>query len=382
VTRLRVPGIEHARLLGALTPRDRWILRMLAEHRVLTTAMFTGLAFPSARSAQLRLRTLFRLGVVNRFQPLIPIGSAPMHWILDTPGHAVLAAEDRPLSPARSPGGGERSRRAQALAIAHSTQLAHLLAVNAALTTLAATTRGTSNAAIGAASGGADAVAEEAASAGLTLWWSQARATRHVGDFAHPDAYAHYRFHTSHRSDQDSGSSLAFFYEHDRGSEPSTQIAAKLARYHDLARATATTTPVLFWLPSRAWEHTVRDALTDALHALEDPDRVPIATTSPTHPTPRPGTLAAATLTPPAQLAGPVWLPLINRTPGPAQRLSLARLAQLWPHQPGRDHTTSPLTTPLNGRDRTSDSEPERPGVELAAPHPIPPPASPHPARR
>jgi hypothetical protein len=370
---LRVPVIEHSRLLGALTPRDRWILRMLAEHRVLTTPMFTGLAFPSARSAQLRLATLFRLGVVNRFQPLIPIGSAPMHWILDTPGHAVLAAEDRPLSPGRGPGkGGERSRRAQALAIAHSAQLNHLLQVNAALTTLAATTTGTD--ATGAPVGGHGELAE---AVGLTLWWSQTRTTRSVGDFVHPDAYAHYRHHTGEHSD-----SLAFFYEHDRGSEPSTQIAAKLVRYHDLAAATAITTPVLFWLPSRAWEHTVRDALTDALHALEAPGRVPIATTSPTQPTPRPGTLAAATLTPPARLAGPVWLPLTSHTPGPAQRLSLARLAQLWPHQPGRDHTTSPLTTPLNGRDRTSDSEPERPGAELAAPHPIPPPASPHPARR
>jgi Replication-relaxation len=407
VTRTRVPVTEHARLIAALTPRDRWILRMLAEHRVLTTSMLVGLAFPSDRSAQLRLRALFQLGVVNRFQPLIPIGSAPMHWILDTPGHAVLTAEDNPLN-RRALGkgersGGERSRRAQALAIAHSAQLAHLLAVNAALTTLAATSTSAGLATVTAGRGrtadgsaesvgltvgltaGSTAGSTAGLTAGLTLWWSQARAARHVGDFVRPDAYAHYHHPASHPTSENSNR-LAFFYEHDRGSEPSTQIAAKIARYHDLAAASAITTPVLFWLPSRAWETTVRDALAAALDALDTPGRVPIATTSPLQPGPRPNTLAAATPTPPATLAGPVWLPLTRPRMGPGQRLgqrvSLARLAQLWPHQPGRDHTTSPLATPLSARGRTAGGEPERISAGLAAPHPIPPAASPHPARR
>jgi hypothetical protein len=353
---------------------------MLAEHRVLTTPMFVGLAFPSDRSAQQRLRTLFGHGVINRFQPLIPLGSAPMHWILDTPGQAVLAAEDSRidnppaggLGSGRGVGGGERSRRAQALAIAHSHQLTHLLQVNAALTALAATT-------VRPEPGGADL---DTPMTGLRLWWSQARCTRHVGDFVHPDAYAHYRHHSS---------GLAFFYEHDRGSEPATQIAAKLLRYHDLAHASAITTPVLFWLPNRTWEHTVRDALAAALDALPTLARVPIATTSPTQPTPRPGTLSAAKPAPPAALAGPVWLPLTHlsqqaagRPPaGPTERLSLARLAMLWPHQQGRDHTASPLTTPLTRQGQAVDAEPGRAGgAEFASPTPIPPPAAPHPARR
>ena len=366
VTRARVPLLEHARLLAALTPRDRWILRMLAEHRVMTTSMFVGLAFPSPRSAQLRLRALFDHGVINRFQPLAPVGSAPMHWILDGPGHAVLTAEDDPLhSGHRRGGGGERNRRAQALAIAHSHQLTHLLQVNTALTTLAATTTAT---------GGGAGAGAGAGSAGLVLWWSQTRATRHVGDFVHPDAYAHYRHHN--------GGGLAWFYEHDRGSEPATQIAAKLGNYHDLARATAITTPVLVWLPSRAWEATVRDALTAALDTLATPTRVPIATTSPTQPAPRPGTLAAATPTPPALLTGPVWLPLTRHPQPGSERLSLARLALLWPHQPGRDHTASPLATTLNRRGAPAEGQPARLGAELAAPHPTPPPAAPHPARR
>jgi hypothetical protein len=84
-------------------------------------------------------------------------------------------------------------------------------------------------------------------------------------------------------------------------------------------------------------------------------------------------------------LAGPVWLPLSHPSPQPAgrlpQRLSLARLALLWPHQPGRDHTATPLTTPLAQKGRGTDAEPGRGGTEFAAPAPVPPPATPHPAR-
>ena len=411
VTRSRVPATDHDRLAAALTPRDRWILRMLAEHRVLTTPMLVGLAFPSPRSAQLRLRTLFDLGVLNRFQPLLHRGSAPLHWVIDTPGHAVLAAEDAADRAIESTphgrhgvGVGQRSRRAHTLAIAQSRQLTHLLQVNSALTTLAATTGISDGIPDGAVVRRAISAAGEVEieSVGLTMWWSQTRAARHVGDFVRPDAYLHYRLPgrnpgpAGDRSGEVRGGGLsgglAFFYEHDRGSESATTIAAKIANYHDLARATSITTPVLFWLPTRAWEATVRDALHDALTALPAPARVPIATTSPATPAARPKTLAAATASPPAELAGPVWLPLADQppthppgaAPGSGGRVSLARLALRWPHQPGRDHTTSPLTTPLGrpGRSSGPDRDPsDHDGGAFTAPHPQPPPATGHPAR-
>jgi hypothetical protein len=375
VTRLRQPATEHDRLAAALTARDRWILRMLAEHRVLTTTMFVGLAFPSPRAAQLRLRALFTLGVINRFQPLIPTGSAPLHWILDTPGRAVLTAEDHLLTNPHTPVDRDRSRRGQALALVHSQQLAHLLEVNTALTHLAATTTGhrDNGAGVGVAA--------------LELWWSQTRCTRHVGDFIHPDAYAHYRHHTTR---------LAFFYEHDRGSEPPAQLAAKLTGYHDLAHSTAITTPLLIFLPTRTRETTARHALAAALAALPTPERVPIATTSPA-PTPHRGCTASTELT------GGVWRPLTHHQldsfattenahmpgrpthsdPSDVGRVSLTRLALRWPHQIGRDHTATPSTAIASPRDRGRDhGGRDQAGVdsELAAPHPIPPAAAPHPA--
>ena len=352
--------------------------------------------------------------MLNRFQPLLHRGSAPLHWVIDTPGLAVLTAEDTAHGTAAGTGKGghgiemgQRSRRAHTLAIAQSRQLTHLLQVNAALTTLAATTPTVTTG--GAVAQGATSAAGQVdvevgiEPAGLTLWWSQTRATRHVGDYVRPDAYLHYRLPNPHPGPgsglnrkvrdagpgRDMGGGLAWFYEHDRGSESATTIAAKIANYHDLARATGITTPVLFWLPTRAWEATVRDALHDALAALPTPSRVPAATTSPATPAARPKTLAAATPGPPAQLAGPVWLPLTDQPTtappragrGAGERVSLARLALRWPHRPGRDHTTSPLTTALGRPGRADGDPPAHHAGEFTAPHPQPPPATGHPAQ-
>src|SRR5580704_2329713 len=83
-----------AALAARLTPRDRWLLRMLHEHRVLTTTQITQLAFGTSRAATARLATLYRYRAIDRFRPLAPAGSAPLHFILDDAGAAVLAAED------------------------------------------------------------------------------------------------------------------------------------------------------------------------------------------------------------------------------------------------------------------------------------------------
>jgi hypothetical protein len=81
---------HQAVLAWRLTPRDRWIIRMLHEHRVLTAHQITALAFPSFRSGRMRLRELFQWGVVDRFQPFITVGTAPMHYVLAPAGAAVL----------------------------------------------------------------------------------------------------------------------------------------------------------------------------------------------------------------------------------------------------------------------------------------------------
>ncbi len=88
-------GPELAAALAArLTARDRWLLRMLHEHRVLTTTQITQLAFGTTRAATARLITLYQHRAVDRFRPLAPAGSAPLHFVLDEAGAAVLAAED------------------------------------------------------------------------------------------------------------------------------------------------------------------------------------------------------------------------------------------------------------------------------------------------
>jgi len=340
---------EHAQLAARLTHRDRWMLRMLAEHRVLTTHHLAALAFPSERSAQLRLRALFTLGVIDRFQPLTPTGSAPLHWVLDTPGAAVLAAED---GHNQLPGA---HRHVRALAVAHSTQLEHLLGVNTCLIGLAASaTRAPRRSA-------------------LELWWSQARCTRNVGDFTRPDAYAIWH-HEHHR--------LPFFFEYDTGTEALHRLGAKLAGYYELATATAIATPVLFWLPTPAREAAARHALSHAAATLEQPHRVPIATATP----------AAAG---PAGPAGAGWQPLTTAHPAvpaahtppagpsagaapiPGGRGTLAALAALWPHTATHHHAHhhGPGAATLGRRSAAAG--------ELAAPCPMPPPPQiTHPAQR
>jgi len=74
-------GPELAASLAArLTARDRWLLRMLHEHRVLTTIQITELAFGTIRAASARLTTLYQHRAIDRFRPLAPAGSAPLHW--------------------------------------------------------------------------------------------------------------------------------------------------------------------------------------------------------------------------------------------------------------------------------------------------------------
>src|SRR5918999_40797 len=107
-----------------LNDRDRWLLGMLHEHRVLTTSQITALAFDTATAARHRLCTLHRLRVVDRFRPLTPVGSAPWHYVLGDAGAAVLAAE-RGLDVREL-----HHRPDQAIRLAGSMHLTHTLAVN------------------------------------------------------------------------------------------------------------------------------------------------------------------------------------------------------------------------------------------------------------
>ena len=284
---------EHqARLARRLTPRDVWIVHMLAEHRVFTVDQLADCTFPSPHAARRRLRTLYRWSVLDRFQPATACGAAPMHYVLGPSGATVLAAHHG-LEPHTV-----SYRRARTVAIAHSQRLTHTLGINTWFTHLAT---------------------QPGQGQYLQQWWGEDRCRTYWGDLVRPDGYG--RWHVGPE-----GSDLEFFLEYDRGTESNPRVARKLGDYAALAAETGITTPVLIWLPSHARETSTRRLLADTWHALPRPELVPVAT----------ATAEPLAETAPHQPAGPCWLPLAPQagTSRGSPRHSLATLRHAWPHLP------------------------------------------------
>lgn len=313
---------HQAVLAWRLTPRDRWIIRMLHEHRVLTAHQITALAFPSFRSGRQRMRELYLWGVVDRFQPFVTVGTAPMHYVLAPAGAAVLAAEDgldvKELG----------YRHDRAFGVAHSLRLAHTVGVAEWFTALVDRARH-------------DPSRERTR---LVAWWSETRCARHFGDLTRPDAYG--RWSTQ-------GTEVEFFLEYDFGTEVLGKLAGKLTGYAALAAATGITTPVVVWLPTARREATARRVLHRAWRELDDPSLVPVATAAadllnpePAHPSP----------------ADEIWLPL-HRAAGIGARCALHRLLDAWPHLPA----------PTTETDGESVRELDTPLLMAPAPPPMPP---------
>lgn len=237
---------------GRLTERDRYLCRLLLDHQVLTTEQIRSVGFVSQRRTRLRLAQLRQLRVLDRFQPLARIGSAPQHWILDTLGALVLAAE-KGVDPSEL-----AWRRDKAVALATNAQLAHLVGTNGFFCGLLATARHTP---------GSD----------LVLWWSARRCAGAWGAFVRPDGYGVWT---------ENDRRVAFLLEYDNGTETTGRLAEKLDRYARLFAATGRAIPVLF-----AFGGPGREA--EGRRALRHP-AVPVAT---------------ASLTPAQSPADAVWLP-------------------------------------------------------------------------
>ncbi|WP_425838386.1 replication-relaxation family protein [Streptomyces fractus] len=314
-------GAEYvARLAGRLTERDRWLARMLYEHKVLTTGQITQLAWPSARSANLRLLRLYQWRVVDRFQPFVTYGSAPMHYVLDVAGAAVLARQDG-LEP------GELDyRHDRAIGLAHSLRLAHTVATNTFFTTLVERSR-------------------RAESDGrLTAWWSEARCRGFFGDIVRPDAYGRWR---------ERRSEFEWFLEYDWGTErPADLVGNKLPGYAHLAATSGITTPILFWTPTPRREERVRRALDLAAALLEEPSLVPMATT-------------CTDLVPGEECADPAvrrWLPLDATASDSGRRLCLPELPTAWSELPSPNPSTAvPRPDPDDPEELEAMSGPPRP---------------------
>jgi hypothetical protein len=253
-------------LAGRLTERDRRLCRLLWDHKVLTTHQVIALCFPSRHAATHRLLLLVRLGVLDRFRPFRPTGSAPFHYVLGETGAYVLAAE-------RGVTISELGyNRARTLALAHSEHLAHLVGVNGFFAALAASARGRPDAA-------------------LTAWWSERRCIQRWGHLVRPDGFGRWT---------EAGRTVEFFLEYDTGSETIARVVRKLNGYSDLATGSGIWTPTLLWLPSPSREAEVRRAIGAPL--------VPVAT-------------ASGPITEPAAA---VWLPVGAGEGG--QRVRLAKL--------------------------------------------------------
>jgi Replication-relaxation len=238
-TRPRLSPDLLAALAARLTPRDRWLLRMLAEHRVLTSVQIGQLAYGAAGTARHRLLRLWRMRAIDRVQPFTSPGTAPMHYVLGDGGASVLAAWSG-LTAAQA-----GYRRDRALAIFNSPILRHTVGTNGVMTALVAAAR-------------------TRRGCELAAWWPERRCEQQWGDLARPDAYG--RWH-------EDGRVTDFFLEYDTGTEPVAQVAAKISGYTALAEVTGIITPVLFWFPSPAREAHICPALGNVT--------VPVATATP-----------------------------------------------------------------------------------------------------
>jgi hypothetical protein len=243
----RIAGTQLATLAGRLTPQDRALCRLLADHQVLAVQHAADLLYGSVHTARHRLLALHQLRVVDRFRPLVPLGagSASYHYVLGEAGAQILAAEQ----------GVEAHqlgyRRDRALAIAHSPTLPTLLATSGFFAAMAAAARAQPPAA-------------------LLAWWPAHRCAQQWGELVQPDAYGRWR---------QAGVEVDFFLETPQpdhnppngialGAGPNPEeagwaqrLAAKLAGYAHLTDGTQISTPVLLWLPTPQLEAEARAGL-------------------------------------------------------------------------------------------------------------------------
>ncbi|WP_274521164.1 replication-relaxation family protein [Nocardia seriolae] len=287
--------------------RDRRLLALLAEHKVLTTDQIASLEFTSIRRAQDRLAKLREMGMLFAFrESLYGGGTSQTRHALGYSGARLIAAQhaERPPSPAAYALSLER--------LACSPTLKHRLGINGFF------------AALGAHRNPArypDAVAV----VGLTQWWSERQCADQFWTSAldpapiHPDGYGCW--------EQD-GRAVRFFLEYDTGTETLATVATKLADYQDFP--TDKFGILLFSLHSYRRETGLRTALSRTL-GQGDPGLV-IATSTRDF-TDRNGP------------AGPLWAVLTTRNGDTTtERLRLADLPERGPRVTHNVSTGQPYT--------------------------------------
>ena len=220
-----------------LTERHRSILTMLYRHRVFTTDQLAEMFFDNLNTAQHRLTTLYKLRLLDRFQPLDQrYASLPFHYVLDELGAMVMAAE-RGEDPDKS-----RWRADKALAIGKSQRLRHLVGVNGFFTALLAESRGRED-------------------CDLSLWWSERHCASQFDRSAQPDGLGRW---------EEAGQEVIFCLEYDRSTETLDRLENKLKSYEDLQVASGQAYWILYCFGHPRREAGARRVLAQAT--------VPVAT--------------------------------------------------------------------------------------------------------
>lgn len=220
-----------------LTERDRSVLTMLYRHRVLTTDQLAEMYFDNTNTAQHRLTTLYRLRLVDRFQPLDHrYASLPYHYMLDQLGAMVIAAE-RGDDPDKS-----RWSANKALAIGKSQRLRHLVGVNGFFSALVAESRRRED-------------------CDLSLWWSERHCANQFDRIALPDGLGVW---------EEAGNRVVFCLEYDRSTETLERLGQKLKSYVDLQLASGLAYWICFCFGHPRREAGARRSLAEAT--------VPVAT--------------------------------------------------------------------------------------------------------
>nr|WP_042187951.1 replication-relaxation family protein [Kibdelosporangium sp. MJ126-NF4]CEL17460.1 hypothetical protein [Kibdelosporangium sp. MJ126-NF4]CTQ91313.1 hypothetical protein [Kibdelosporangium sp. MJ126-NF4] len=194
-----------------LVDRDRRLLALLAEHKVLTTRQVAAIEFTSIRRAQDRLRRLYELGVLFTFrQSYANGGTSETRFALGYVGKRLICALRAKTPPAPKVYAESLER------LVVWPKLEHHLGVNDFFCDLAAHRNPARHSKYGV-SGGT-----------LTQWWPEKRCVEFFWSSSghevrlRPDGYGCWEHH---------GRAVRFFLEHDTGTESLTVVTRKIADY-------------------------------------------------------------------------------------------------------------------------------------------------------
>ena len=217
------------RVSRSVTPRDKRICLDVYEHRFLTSHQARRLHFGSSPRARNRLLALWRLRVVDRFQPMRATGSHPYYYVLDDVGIHIVAAQ-LGVAPNDLP-----YDKQLALAQVYSPHLRHHTEVNDFFTRLA----------------------EEAGRRQghrLRTWLGERGCRRVWRDLVRPDGYGVV---------ETRGKRVSFILELDGGTEIRSRLAQKLEACADLAGTPEAPDAVIFCFPGAEREASAREVLHD-----------------------------------------------------------------------------------------------------------------------